>query len=157
MTTPKLDLSWDEIGDLTEGLSFASRPFHAAVKDVTEEFDLGPRGAWMIELIGSESASYPLEIANLFRVGRSLISAELTRLSDAGLITGVVSPTDRRRTKLTLTPAGEAVSQRVKEELTRLVAERLGKYSREELLLCARMLRDFLGGPVHAEAVRTGA
>jgi DNA-binding MarR family transcriptional regulator len=137
-----LKLSWDEIGFLCEGMSLASRPMWLAVKDITEEYSLGPRGAWITVLV-ARGEVYPLDLAKVFRVGRSLITAELTRLSDAGLITYEQNADDGRRTELKLTALGNTVQRRVKQELSKLVLQRLSGYKREEILLCARMLRDF--------------
>lgn len=142
-------LSWDEIGFICEGMAFASRPLHSATADVTAEFSLGPRGAWILVLI-SNGTAYPLDITNVFRIGRSLISAELARLSEAGLTTAIKSPSDRRRTELALTPLGEAACRRVRDRLSDLVQQQLHSYSREEMLMCARMLRDFRDAAVAA-------
>jgi DNA-binding MarR family transcriptional regulator len=148
-TATESRMSWDDIGFICECMSFASRPIAAAGREITEKYSLGPRGVWIIRLI-SNGKVYPLDITNVFRVGRSLISAELARLTEAELITSVRSAGDGRRTRLALTPAGEAVCQQVTGELRRLVEDQLAKYSREEMLFCARMLRDFreAGGDV---------
>ena len=134
-------LNWEEIGLLCEGMAFASRPLGVATLQVTAQYALGPRGAWITVLI-STGVTYPLEIANVFNVGRSLITAELTRLTDAGLITATEG-TDRRRTKLSLTPAGEAACKAVRKGLSKLVMTCFANYSREEVLLCTKMLHDF--------------
>ena len=144
-------LSWDEIGFLCEGMSFASRPMYEATRNITEEFSLGPRGAWILGLIDNGHI-YPLDITNVFRIGRSLISAELARLTEAGLITSAKNPEDRRRTALTLTPLGRDARRRAKEQLAALVLGRLKDYSREEMMLCARMLHDWrANGPSEGE------
>jgi DNA-binding MarR family transcriptional regulator len=146
--TERLKLSWDEIGLLCEGLSLSSRPMGVAIKDITEEFSLGPRGAWITVLIAAEQVFFPLDLAQVFQIGRSLITAELTRLTDAGLITYRQSAKDGRRAELKLSPLGDTVQRRVKQELSKLVLERLASYTREDILLCTRMLRDFrLGSP----------
>lgn len=137
-----LKLSWDEIGFVCEGMSLASRPMSLATKSITEEYSLGPRGAWMVLLITTGEV-FPMDLTKIFQVGRSLITAELNRLTDAGLITYRQSAVDGRRVELALTPLGEKVCKRVKEETAKLVLERLKSYTREEVLLCARMLRDF--------------
>lgn len=137
-----LTLSWEEVGFICEGLSFASRPVAMATQGITDEYSLGPRGAWMVRMI-SRDQTFPLDMAKVFRIGRSLITAELTRLTDAGLVTYQQSATDGRRVELTLTPLGEQVNRRVKQELTKLVTQRLSGYTRDEILLCARMLHDF--------------
>ena len=137
-----LHLTWEEIGVLCEGLSLASRPMGLAVKEITEEYSLGPRGAWITILI-TTGQIYPLDLAKLFRVGRSLITAELARLADAGLLEYEQNAQDGRRTMLKLTTRGNTVQRRVKEELSKLVLRRFAAYTREEVLLCARMLHDF--------------
>ena len=84
-----------------------------------------------------------MHLTKIFQVGRSLITAELNRLTDAKLITYRQNDVDGRRFELALTPLGEKVCAQVKEETATLVLERLKSYTREEVLLCARMLRDF--------------
>jgi DNA-binding MarR family transcriptional regulator len=137
-----LQLSWDEIGFVCEGLSLSSRPLSIATKRITEEYSLGPRGAWMVLLI-NEGEVFPMHLTKIFQVGRSLITAELNRLADAKLITYRQHDVDGRRFELALTPLGQKVCAQVKEEIAKLVLERLKSYTREDVLLCARMLRDF--------------
>jgi DNA-binding MarR family transcriptional regulator len=134
-------LSWEDIGFICEGLAFASRLLWSAIEDITEQYSLGPRGAWIVRLVGRNDMS-PLDLTNVFRVGRSLITAELVRLTQAELITYQKSATDGRRVELALTPLGRGVERRIKDSLTKLVTERLAAYSREEILLCGHMLRD---------------
>lgn len=137
-----LKLSWDEIGFICEGLALSSRPLRFATQAITQEYSLGPRGAWMVLLI-STGEVYPLDLTKIFQVGRSLITAELNRLVDAGLITYQQSTQDGRRVQLALTPVGQKVLERVKADTAKLVLDRLKAYSREEILLCAKLLRDF--------------
>jgi DNA-binding MarR family transcriptional regulator len=141
--TDGLDLPWDEIGFLCEGLAFASRGLKIATRGITEEYSLGPRGAWITMLISLGQVVFPLDLTKMFRIGRSLITAELTRLSDAGLIDYRQCVSDGRRIELTLTPLGQTVQRRVKDELAKLISRRFASYTREEALLCARMLHDF--------------
>ena len=140
--TSSSKLTWEEIGFLAEGLSLASQPMGLAVKEVTEEYSLGPRGAWIIILIASGKI-HALELAEQFHVGRSLITAELTRLAEAGLIEYEQNTVDGRRTDLNLTLLGKSVQRRVTQELSQLILQRFKNYTREEVLLCARMLREF--------------
>lgn len=137
-----LKLSWEDIGFISEGMSFASRPMRNAIQSINDEFSLGPRGAWIVRIV-SRGDVFPLDLTKLFHIGRSLITAELNRLADASLITYKKSENDGRRVELALTPLGEQVNLRVKQELTKLITQRLSSYTREEVLLCARMLRDF--------------
>ena len=141
-TVGALRLTWEEIGFLCQGMSLASRPMGLAVKDISDEYSLGPRGPWITVLIATGQI-YPLDLAKLFRVGRSLITAELTRLAAAGLVEFEQNEQDGRRTELKLTRLGNAVQRRVRDELSKLMLRRLAAYTREELLLCARILHDF--------------
>ena len=137
------ELTWEEIGYICEGLVLAPRPQKAATQSITEQYSLGPRGAWITQLISLGEVVFPLDLTKFFQIGRSLITAELTRLSDAGLIAYRKSDKDGRRVELTLTPLGEKVQRRVKAELANLVTRQLASYTREQALLFGRMLHDF--------------
>jgi DNA-binding MarR family transcriptional regulator len=137
-----LQLSWEEIGFLSQGLALSSRALRDVTRDISDEYLLGPRGAWIVHLISSGGV-FPSDLTEAFHCGRSLITAELNRLTDAGLITYQKSSSDGRRVELTLTPLGRTVERRVKEGLSRFILQRLSAYTREEVLLCARLLRDF--------------
>ena len=134
-------LGWDELGPLLEGLAFAQRPLRAATRQVTRQYDLGPRGAFILSLISS-GKKYPLELSDMLKAGRSLITAELARLTEAGLVTASPGRHDRRRSELALTPLGQQACQRVRDEMARIVRRNLADYSVDEVMLFARMLRD---------------
>jgi DNA-binding MarR family transcriptional regulator len=137
------ELSWEEIGFICEGLVIAPRPLKSATKSITAEYSLGPRGAWIAVLISIGEVVFPLDLTKHFQIGRSLITAELTRLSDAGLIAYQRNASDGRRVELTLTPLGQTVQRRVKADLAKLITGRLAPYTREQALLFGRMLHDF--------------
>jgi DNA-binding MarR family transcriptional regulator len=134
-------LTWDELSPVLEGLAFTQRPLRAATRQVTRQYDLGPRGAWILSLI-SGGKIYPLELSDMLKAGRSLITAELARLTEAGLVTASPGRHDRRRSELALTPLGQQACQRVRDEMARIVRRNLAGYSTEEVMLFARMLRD---------------
>jgi DNA-binding MarR family transcriptional regulator len=136
------ELSWDEIGFILEGLVIAPRPMKGITRDITAEYSLGPRGAWIVVLISIGEVLFPLDLTKVFQIGRSLISAELTRLSDAGLIAYEKDASDGRRVALTLTPLGETIQRRVKADLAKMVTRRLESYTRDQVLLFGRMLHD---------------
>jgi len=133
-------LAWEDIGLLVQGLAFADRPLRQATARITERHSLGPRGAWTLNLIDIGFV-YPHELADIFEIGRSLVSAEIARLTEAGLITSNPGK-DRRRTELRLTELGEAALAEVRSELDGIVRAGLAGYSVDEVRLCARMLRD---------------
>jgi len=134
------NLAWDDIALLVYGLAFAARPLQLAAAGVIARYGLMPRGAWILSLV-SGGIVYPHELADIFQIGRSLISAELTKLSDAGLITSKRGA-DRRRTELALSEAGEAAVKEVRQVLEANVRGSLSRYSPDEIRLCAQMLRD---------------
>jgi DNA-binding MarR family transcriptional regulator len=149
-----LKLSWDEINFLCAGMALAARSMGVATRPITEEFSLGPRGAWITVLITTGQV-HPLDLTNIFQVGRSLITAELTRLTEAGLITYGKSASDGRQVQLKLTPLGNTVQRRVRGELSNLVKQSLSAFKREEILLCARMLGELrLPSPETTESGR---
>jgi DNA-binding MarR family transcriptional regulator len=134
-------LVWGDIAFLVHGMAFASGPLHRATSGVTQRYDLGPRGTWVLNLV-SNGINHPHELAEMLRIGRSLVSAELARLAEAGLIDARKGKGDRRRSELALTPIGEAALKEVRSELAQLVTESLGHYEPEELRLCGRILAD---------------
>jgi DNA-binding MarR family transcriptional regulator len=152
----RLEVSSEEIGFLCEGMSLASRPMGLAIKNITEEYSLGPRGAWITLMIATGKVCYPSDLAPFFEIGRSLISVELVRLIEAGLISHQKSTSDGRRAELKLTALGDKVQRRVQQGLEKLVLQRLSSYTREQVLVCARMLRDFRVPGPHGIDLRTG-
>lgn len=134
-------VSWEDIAPIITGLVLAQRPISAATKSVTERHDLGPRGCYILSLI-SGGIVFPVELASVLRIGRSLVTSELGRLTAAGLIFARAPSGDRRRTELALTPAGETACEEVRIEMYSTVARNLSAYSVDEIRLFARMLAD---------------
>jgi DNA-binding MarR family transcriptional regulator len=151
------ELSWDQIGFILEGLVIAPRPMRTATRSITAEYSLGPRGAWIAVLISIGEVVFPLDLTRFFQIGRSLITAELTRLSNAGLITYQRNAGDGRRVELKLTRLGQTVQRRVKADLAKLVTRRLAAYTHEQALLFGCMLHDFGGeAPGSGKPARPG-
>lgn len=134
-------LGWDELGLVAEGLAYGLRALRAATRPITREYDLGPRGAWILSLIWAGKC-FPLELSRALKTGRSLITAELARLTSAGLITATADSGDRRRSQLALTPLGREACERVRSEMARIIRRNLAGYSAEDVRLLIRMLRD---------------
>lgn len=130
---------WDNLGKLIEGLAYAQRPIHAAVRGITKQLGLGPRGAFILNLL-SQGAEFPSELSSKLRTSRSLITADLTRLIDAGLIESSADAGDKRMTRLRLTAPGEAVCEEVRSEMSRIVSRNLAPFSADELHLFTQML-----------------
>lgn len=136
-----VDLSRIELGLLFNGLSQALRPIRVAVSEITKEFDLGPRGAFILSLIDG-GVVHPLDIAVALGIRPSSATAELRRLTDAGLVQSRQDNVDRRKTVLSLTAGGQAASNKNFQAMTRVVLANLRDYSPGELRLFSRMLSD---------------
>ena len=138
-------LSHEEMRAFTHALTSARGQFTYATKALCVEFSLGPRGPWIIGMIGRGPIA-PNELAEFYNVGRSLITAELNKLVDAGLIAQTRDKTDGRRVTLSLTPTGRRVFNRLRDDLHIFVSERLSGHSRDDIMLCAQILNDFAQG-----------
>lgn len=135
------DLSRVELGLLFNGLSQALRPIRVAVSEITKEFDLGPRGAFILSLIDG-GVVHPFDVAVALGIRPSSATAELRRLTDAGLVQSRQDDIDRRKTVLSLTADGQAASNKNFQAMTRVVLANLRGYSPGELRLFSRMLSD---------------
>jgi DNA-binding MarR family transcriptional regulator len=133
-------LEWTELGALIEGLAYASRPIFEGAREVTERYELGPRGAFMLNLI-QEGICFPDKLAEKLKTLPSLITSDLTRLKEAGLVTAAPSPQDRRRSQLALTEAGELVCNKLRGNIARIVSDNLADYSSEQQRLFSDMLQ----------------
>lgn len=140
-------LDWEDIGFLCEGLAFAQRPLQDGKENVTRQFKLGPRGAFILNLLSS-GLLYPLDLANALCCGRSLITAELARLTEAGLVATRPGQVDRRRTELTLTAEGEAACAAIRSETSRIILANLAGYTPDDVRKFAEMLRAVRGDPI---------
>ncbi len=137
-------LAWDDVGKLCYGLAFASRSLHAATAQITETYDLGPRGGWILNLIDVGQV-FPRDLAAMFKVGRSLITAELVRLTTANLISTQPGKTDRRKTELMLTAQGQAAADKIRAAMMEIVTDRLSSYSPAQIRLMTQILLDARG------------
>jgi DNA-binding MarR family transcriptional regulator len=139
------DLTPYEIALFCNVLGVAPRQMMKAREEITLRYDLGPRGAWIIGLLQIGVAS-PSALTEALCIGRSLVTAEINRLQQAGLVTGNQNLRDGRRIVLELTDEGRRVSQEVRSALNEFVTSRLAGHSREEVLTCLALLQDFVGG-----------
>lgn len=135
------ELTWDDLAGEIEGLAYAQGPIRASASALTERLGLGPRGAFIRNLI-SNGVSFPAELARVLGTRRSLITADLDRLKGAGLITAMSSAGDKRRKHLLLTAQGEGTVRAIRDAIAKTLRQNLGQYSLDEIKLFERMLRD---------------
>jgi DNA-binding MarR family transcriptional regulator len=143
-TGTHLKLSARETGLIAQGLTLANRLLRHTTSGVILDYNLGPRGAWIVRLIAGGKVIHPLDVTNFFEISRSVISDELARLLDSKLIVYRKSRRDGRRVELALTALGEKVSRRVRKEMSQLITRRFACYSRDEVLSFGRMLDHFV-------------
>jgi DNA-binding MarR family transcriptional regulator len=148
-------LDWHDIGYLIDGLAFAQTPLRQATGKVTQKYNLGPRGAFILRLLAN-GLLYPLDLATALCCGRSLITAELARLTDAGLVTARPGENDRRRSELRLTPLGQAETEKLREEIRRIVSANLAGFTPDEVRKFAVMLHAARGEPPRTQQVEFG-
>jgi DNA-binding MarR family transcriptional regulator len=131
----------DAIRDVIEGLAYANRPLFAAANDVKQKYGLGPRGAFILNLV-SEGMDYPNQLATKLGTSRSLISADIGRLTEAGLLAGTTGTGDKRTMRLSLTPEGARVCEAIRTKMASLITRNLSAYSARDIKLFAAMLHD---------------
>lgn len=140
----KAKLSTNEIVMFSSAIAQAASKVRETRQAITDHYDLGPRGSWILDLIHAGFDS-PSALAGPMNIGRSLVTAELKRLMEADLLEQSLCFEDRRRLKLTLTILGDRTRRQVIEDMSIFLHERLGEYSREELLFCGGLLQAFAG------------
>lgn len=129
------------LDEIIAGLVFAQRPIRDAARTMQERYDLGPRGSFILSMI-DKGVIYPLELATVLKIGKSLVTSEVNRLIGAGLVKTAPGPSDRRRSQLSLTPAGKEAAIAFRQAVQNVLRHGLGQYSAQELRLFARMLKD---------------
>lgn len=139
------DLSAYEIALFCNVLGVAPLQLAKAREAITARYDLGPRGAWIVGLL-EVGVNSPSGLTDVLCIGRSLVTAEINRLLQAGLISGNQDASDGRRTVLALTEEGKQVSRELRQRVNDFVTGRLAGYSREAILAATALLQDFAGG-----------
>lgn len=133
---------WNELRSIIEGLVFAARPIRAAAQKVAQKHGISHQSAYILSLLQG-GLIYPVELASTLQVSRSLITKEITRLQEAGMITAEQDAKDKRRTILALTAVGESICGEVRAAMARDVQVKVGRYSAGQIKLFGEMLRDF--------------
>ncbi len=122
-------------------VGIAARRMLRLMDPVTVAHSLGPRGASMLTLI-DRGAVHPAQLAEIYEVGRSLITAEISRLIAAGLVVRDEFEQDKRRASLSLTVLGKQVSGECFAAYTQAVHSSLGHYGPKQRALFLKMLED---------------
>ena len=145
-------LTREEISQFCNLIGTAPRLLAQAREGVTEKYDLGPRGAWILGL-AYRGVDSPSRYTEMLQVQRSLVTLELARLVDAGLVTTERHKEDGRRLIVKLTPKGCRACKELEDSIEAFVLGRFAGFDREELLVLLCALRSFVGTPGFADDV----
>lgn len=138
-------LDWSDVAAFVQAVAHAGAPLSEASLPVRTRLGLGPRGTMILNQIGSGRVQ-PSEIAEALNIGRSLVTADLARVEEAGLV--VRTPgADRRRVELSVTAKGVEVMLEVKANLEKLIRERIGHRSKAEIDACTELLSELRNPP----------
>lgn len=115
------------------------------VRSMRRSLDL-PAGVRVLSIL---SASGPLgitELAQADNCSQPTMSAQVAHLVKAGLVAKAPNPTDARGSVISITDAGLAELQEVRERISRTVQERLASTNRtpEEIEAAVSVLRDLV-------------
>ena len=144
------DLNDEDVSMFCNVIGLGPRTMRTARAAITARYDLGPRGAWIMGMIETGITS-PSALTEALCIGRSLVTAEINRLEQAGLVTGNQSAREGRRIVLELTREGKRASAELRVAVNDFVTSRLAGYSKEEVLACIALLQDFTGATTFGE------
>ena len=114
---------------------------------IAAEFDLAPAQMWALHALDPDTPKPMSELATKLRCDNSNVTGIVDRLEARGLVERRPGERDRRVKMLTVTPAGEALRDRVRDRLSR-PPEPLASLPEED----ARALRDILRRAVEGQA-----
>lgn len=148
-------LTEEEVALFCNAVGVAPRKLGQAAREMIAKYDLGLRGAWILAMINGGLNS-PSRLSDALCIGRSLFTAELSRLVAAGLVETEKDARDGRRLLLQLTPEGVAANDRLQKTVNGFVNENLSGFDKEDILRCTRLLHSFAGSiPAFVDTVRT--
>lgn len=150
-------IEWADIGHFAEAISSARKALFAPVQGIRERHGLGPRGIWIIGLIANGRVRFQSDITRLWRIGRSMVTDEVSALAKAGLVTAKPDDRDRRQIRLALTAKGAAVNDELGNAFASRINERLAGYGADDIALCIRLLRDLAGPDQRTEFIAPAA
>ncbi|MDQ6420140.1 MarR family transcriptional regulator [Paenibacillus sp. LHD-117] len=117
-----------------EGANFVvERRLHAQMKDMMPE-ELTVDQFKMLRYLNYSGRCTPSELSDIFCVGKSSITAIVTRLSDKGLISRMPEESDRRIINLVLTEEGKRLCDLMEEQVEAMLAGYMNLFDEQEAL-----------------------
>jgi DNA-binding MarR family transcriptional regulator len=127
------------VGRLLASVGNLSGAFNVIHSRYAQSHGLGIRGIWTLSAI-SEGHASPGEIARLMMLPPSVVSGDLNRLIDAGLIERRRDDSDGRRLVYTLTEAGRVLLSDAHAVYVDVLGGKIGSYPPGEIERLLRML-----------------
>jgi DNA-binding MarR family transcriptional regulator len=127
------------IGRLLASIGNLSNSLGAIHSRYAQNHDLGARGIWTLSAI-SEGHASPGAIARLLMVPPSVVSGDLNRLLDAGLIERRRDGSDGRRLVYSLTEDGSALLSGAHSIYVSILGDKMASYPPEEIERLLRVL-----------------
>jgi DNA-binding MarR family transcriptional regulator len=115
----------------------------------SQEHGLGPRGIWMLSWI-SEGHGFPGYIAKAMKLPPSVVSGDLRRLVEAGLVVSERSGEDARRLRYTLTPPGAALLSQAHGLYVAALEGKIASYPAKDMRTMLRLLYEL---SLHTRAI----
>lgn len=109
------------------------RGLHVKVKDLMPE-ELTVDQFKTLRFLRHNANSTASELAQFFCVGKSSITAIITRLSDKGLLDRVPDDEDRRVIHLKLTEEGERISSLLEERVQNVLSDLIEHFDEKEAI-----------------------
>jgi len=109
------------------------RGLHVKVKDLMPE-ELTVDQFKTLRFLRHNANSTASELAQFFCVGKSSITAIITRLSDKGLLDRVPDDDDRRVIHLKLTEEGERISSLLEERVQNVLSDLIEHFDEKEAI-----------------------
>jgi len=136
------------IGRLLASIGNLSTSLGAIHSRFAQANDIGPRGIWILSWI-SEGQGNPGAIARAMILPPSVISGDLNRLVECGLVVRQRAAADARRLDYSLTQAGQALLAQAHARYVEILADKFAKYPAEQVDALLRMLFE-IGGHVRS-------
>ncbi len=125
-----------ELHQLINRYQFAINTIHRGINNILKEnvkHDITPDQFTILQHIHTKKICTSTEIAKYFSVGKSAVTALVTRLFDKGLIERIRDKEDRRIVYLKLTEAGTELVKRTEQDLYQVIGKKLDHFDRAEI------------------------
>jgi len=111
-----------------------------------ESLGMNLKQAYMLASLRDRGTLPQTELCDLMHLTQNTVVTWLNELEDAGYVSRLRDPDDRRKHNVALTPKGETALERAESELRRLEDETLSGLSADERTQLRRLLAKALDG-----------